>query len=145
MRNENAVLKLRVWITSKGWQEESTFLVVCYLKGTRPLARYTDEQLQEIVNAAGDPDQIKSVVAKYGAESLFDELPFEEFMERLRHAEVEDGNTRLEAVIPLDFVKKIRCRCIDIYEGMSRTSSLYRLLYQPIFLQTSLRYHLCIA
>lgn len=121
MRNENAVLKLRVWITSKGWQDESTFLVVCYLKGSRPLSKYTDDELQEIVNTAGDPEELKVVVDKYGVEALFDKLPFEEFMERLKRAEVEDGNTRLEAVIPIEFVKKIRCHCIDIYEGMSLT------------------------
>lgn len=95
---------------------------MCYLKGTCPLAHLTAKQLERLTAAQDDPDLMKELAEEIGEEALFQELPMEEFYERLRTAVVEDGNTRLEAVINLGKVSFIRCRCIDIYEGMFRWS-----------------------
>lgn len=42
----------------------------------------------------------------------------DDYIKRLTENLIKDGNTRSEAVEDLDSVQVIRCRCIDIYEGI---------------------------
>lgn len=58
LKNMYAVLTIRKWITQQGWQKESTFTIICYLKGHRPMSRFTDEQLEEIARHEQDPENI---------------------------------------------------------------------------------------
>lgn len=65
LKNSYSVNDIRGWIISGGWQPESTFTIICYLKGKRPMSKFSEEQLEEIARHVNDPENIDhSIVPK---------------------------------------------------------------------------------
>lgn len=58
VKNMYAVATIKKWVSETGWLAKSTFTIICYLKGSRPMAKYTTEQLLEIENHHEDPEHI---------------------------------------------------------------------------------------
>lgn len=58
LKNQFSVQTLRKWISETHWQNESTFTIICYMKGKRPMSQFTIAQLEEIARHEEDPENI---------------------------------------------------------------------------------------
>lgn len=118
LQNEAASKSMREWIQKATWQEESTFLITCYMKGSRPLSDVSDEELDRIIKCGDDEAQLENLALEIGFQYPFqDDFDEDEFDELLQSTDTEDGNTRLIAIRDLEEVTIVRCRTMYVFEG----------------------------